>query len=153
MKKIQSTDMKLDRLFQALLKIRADVLRSENRKSVDHPIHRSYQKSAQNLHHYLALRQKDILPIQVQLSEKGLSSLGRSEKHVLQSINSVLAILARLTNSDPKLFEVSDHLDFKGGNLLLEQHTNDLFGAPAHGRKGRIMITLPSGGSGLTAYL
>ena len=70
--------------------------------------------------------------------------MGRSEKHVLQSINSVLAILARLTNSDPKIFEASDYLDFKEGNLLLEQHTKDLFGAPAHGRKGRIMVTLPS---------
>ncbi len=144
MKKIHSADTELDRLFQALLKIRSDILLSERRKSANHPIHPSYQRSAQNLHHYLALRQKDILPIQVQLTEKGLSSLGRSEKHVLQSINSVLAILARLRKADPKIFEAPTGLDFKTGNLLLEQHTNDLFGMPVNGRKGRIMVTLPS---------
>ena len=144
MKRIQNPDQELANIFQALLKIRSDVIQAESLKSEFHFIHPAYQKSAQNLVHYLALRHKDILPIQVQLSEKGLSSLGRSEKHVLQSINSVLAILARLINSDPKILEAPQPLDFKEGHLLLEQHTIDLFGAPAHGRKARIMVTLPS---------
>ncbi len=143
-KKIQPADKELDRLFQSLLKIRSDLLHSESQKSANYPIHPSYQKSAQNLVHYLALRQKDILPIQTQLSERGLSSLGRSEKHVFQSINSVLSILARLRNSDPKIFEIPNALDFKTGHLLLEKHTLDLFGAPVHDRKERIMVTLPS---------
>ena len=39
--------------------------------------------SAINLAHYLALRQVDFRPLQAQLSWLGISSLGRSETHVL----------------------------------------------------------------------
>ena len=43
----------------------------------------SHGESARNLVHYVALRQRDLRDLQEQLSRYGLSSLGRSESHVL----------------------------------------------------------------------
>ena len=56
-----------------------------------------YHQSARNLVHYLTLRSVDLRPLQEQLSRLGLSSLGRSESHVLASLDKVLGLLHRLT--------------------------------------------------------
>ncbi len=52
-----------------------------------HPDHRA---SARNLLDYLALRGHDIRPLQSKLAHLGLSSLGRTEPHVLSSLHAVL---------------------------------------------------------------
>ena len=54
------------------------------------------QASARNLSHYLRLRREDRRPLQAQLAAMGLSSLGRSESHVLANLDKVLGILHRL---------------------------------------------------------
>jgi hypothetical protein len=59
-------------------------------------IHPTYLQSARNLFHYLALRRHEIRPIQERLSALGLSSLGRTESHVLTSVNKVMEALHRL---------------------------------------------------------
>ena len=51
-----------------------------------HPDHRA---DAVNLTHYLALRQADVRSLQRSLGERGLSSLGRCEPHVLATVESV----------------------------------------------------------------
>lgn len=53
-------------------------------------VHPTYIQSARNLFHYLALRRHEMRPIQERLSAFGLSSLGRTESHVLASVNKVL---------------------------------------------------------------
>ena len=58
-------------------------------------IHPTYLQSARNLFHYLALRRREMRPIQERLSALGLSSLGRTESHVLTSVNKVLEALHR----------------------------------------------------------
>ncbi|MGP8069194.1 MAG: hypothetical protein ACLP5V_04840 [Candidatus Bathyarchaeia archaeon] len=60
----------------------------------------SWRESARNLVHYLALRRFDMRDLQADLAEIGLSSLGRSEGHVLNTIESVLNILLRLAGSE-----------------------------------------------------
>ena len=45
--------------------------------------------SAANLLHYLTLRQQDVRSLQKRLAEAGLSSLGRSEAHVMATIGAV----------------------------------------------------------------
>lgn len=45
-----------------------------------------YEKSAENLIHYLALRRHDLRTLQSELAELGLSSLGRSESHVMATM-------------------------------------------------------------------
>ena len=53
-------------------------------------IHPNFQHSARNLLQYLALRRRDLRPLQEELAQLGLSSLGRSESHVLATIDTVL---------------------------------------------------------------
>src|SRR5262245_8154438 len=53
----------------------------------------AHQPCARNMLHYLAFRQFDIRGIQETLATLGLSSLGRTEAHVLASVDQVLAIL------------------------------------------------------------
>ena len=63
-----------------------------------HPAHR---RSAANLVHYLELRHHDVRDLQARLAAAGLSSLGRSEAHVLATIEEVLSVLARLNGHEP----------------------------------------------------
>ncbi len=57
---------------------------------------RSFRGSALNLAHYLALRKRDIRPLQQALMAWGLSSLGRSEGRVLPNLDAGIATLGAL---------------------------------------------------------
>jgi pyruvate kinase len=50
-----------------------------------------------NLSHYIALRAHDITDLQYRLASRGLSSLGRSESHVAQALDALIATLKRLS--------------------------------------------------------
>jgi len=58
------------------------------------------QASAKNLLHYLALRSRDLRPLQDQLAHLGLSSIGRSEPHVLATLDAVLHNLRVLSGKE-----------------------------------------------------
>ena len=60
-------------------------------------VHPGHKQSARNLLHYLALRSRDLRPLQTRLEAAGLSSLGRAESHVLAALEAVLAALRRLS--------------------------------------------------------
>lgn len=107
--------------------------------------HPEYQPSAKNLLHYLALRQHDLRELQNQLSHLGLSSLGRSEAHVLASLNAVWEALHSLAARRPPVSAVlPPPVDFATGPALLQQHTEFLLGPPGPGSTVRIMVTMPS---------
>ncbi len=55
-----------------------------------------FAPSAANFAHYLALRCHDIRPLQLELTARGLSSLGRAESRVLPTLDAVAAVLAVL---------------------------------------------------------
>src|ERR1022692_3652769 len=83
----------LGRLIDELLNIRCALLATERSfADIEHDLCAEHLLGAQNLLHYIALRQYDIRPLQAVLASIGLSSLGRSESHVMSTINSVLKI-------------------------------------------------------------
>ena len=105
--------------------------------------HPSYRDSARNLLHYVALRRQDVREVQKRLASLGLSSLGRTEAHVLDNLVAVLKILHHLvgrrwTGTD------GDAVDFAAGKALLHKHTAALLGSKPPGRAVRILVTMPS---------
>jgi pyruvate kinase len=55
------------------------------------------QASAVNLLHFLALRHRDIRPLQGKIANLGLSSRGRAEAHVLACVYALRKVLHHLT--------------------------------------------------------
>ncbi|MDP3421432.1 MAG: hypothetical protein Q8S10_10940, partial [Thiobacillus sp.] len=80
-----------------LTRIRADMLANESRTQPHlAEIHANYRDSSRNLLHYLALRRRDLRPLQRSLAAMGVSSLGRAESNVLASVDAVLRVLGTL---------------------------------------------------------
>lgn len=100
--------------------------------------------SARNLAHYLAMRGTDLRGLQERLARLGLSSLGRSESHVLANLDKVLGLLHVLTGRPWQNQAEQEPTGFGTGRQLLERRTESLFGPPPSGRDVRIMVTLPS---------
>jgi pyruvate kinase len=105
-------------------------------------IHPSYVNSARNLAHYIALRRHDIRPLQQELAELGLSSLGRAEAHVMATLDAVLTAVHRIAGQPWQ--SPSAPLAFREGNELLREHTEALLGPAPSKRAVRIMVTMPS---------
>ncbi len=133
----------LERLIATLSDLRCSLVKHESEfKARVSDAHPGYRKSAINLIHYLALRQQDIREVQEELAALGLSSLGRTEAHVMSTLESVLDALCHLAGrpAQPKLS--SEYPGFREGKSLLQKHTDALLGqAPAH-RSVRVMVTM-----------
>jgi len=101
-----------------------------------------YSADARNLASYLALRSRDLRPLQERLVAAGVSSLGRGESQVRTNLDRVIGILSQALGmgSSPLLPE--------DGHLCLEHNTSRLFGARRHKRYARVMVTLPSEAAG-----
>lgn len=149
-KELSSPNLKKSRqelldLTQQLLNIRQEMICfSERIKESLNDIDSSYRESAKNLLHYLAFRRHDLRGLQSELAELGLSSLGRSESHVLATIDAVLHTLSRLADFPINLTDGADMLDFKSAKRLLTEHTRSLLGPMPKGRSVHIMVTMPS---------
>ena len=105
-------------------------------------VHPENLPSARNLVHYLALRRHDIRNLQQRLARAGLSSLGRSESHVLGTLDRVIALLA-LTRDGAAPRINDQHVGFREGEHILFENAAALLGpAPPH-RSVRIVVTLP----------
>jgi pyruvate kinase len=103
-----------------------------------------HRPSAANLMHYLALRRHDIRHLQAQLAALGLSSLGRTEAHVISALSAVRRVLSQLAGIEdiaPQEHPVAPRLG--GGCELLDRNTEALLGPVPQGRKVRIMVTMP----------
>jgi pyruvate kinase len=100
----------------------------------------AFMASALNFAHYLALRRFDLRGLQRRLMVLGLSSLGRSEGHVLATLDAVAWALARMAGQDSPRAP-SDRQFFRGERQL-RSNTAELFGPPREGRVGRIIVTL-----------
>ena len=105
-----------------------------------HPDHRA---SARNLMDYLTLRRHDIRHLQSKLAALGLSSLGRTEPHVLSSLHAVLNILLKLAGSAPISLASKAAPQVGQGNHLLDRNTEALLGEAPTDRHVRIMVTMP----------
>ena len=142
-------DRELAALSAELERTRAEMLTREAAQAEALAgIQEQQRESARNLIHYLALRDKDRRPLQEQLARRGLSSLGRSEAHVLATLEAVLSVLRALTGSAGPEEATSPALGFDAGLATLERHTGALLGAASDGRDVRIMVTMPSEAAG-----
>jgi pyruvate kinase len=95
--------------------------------------------SVANMRAYLALRGRDNRTLQAALARLGLSSLGRSEAHVVATLEQVLGIVERLAADAP-----TAAASFDDSNELLGRRVRALFGEGGVHRETRIMVTLPS---------
>ena len=109
-------------------------------------IHRlSFAASALNFSHYLALRHRDIRPLQRALMPYGLSSLGRLEGHVLATLDAVAAALQRMTAPGVESgMPFPAEQQFFRGERHLHENAVELFGPCSNGREVRILVTLAS---------
>lgn len=99
--------------------------------------------SAHNFLHYLALRQIDLRKIQNTLSSYGLSSLGRSESHVLNNLNEVIHRL-EATLGKTKAKKHKKKLNFISATeseMILAKNSSNIFGAKHPSRNAYIMVT------------
>jgi pyruvate kinase len=99
-----------------------------------------HRLSAANLAHYLGLRKQDVRPLQLELAALGLSSLGRSEGHVRDTL---LRLGAWLSGRECQATSTADPLDWARAAALLHENTRALFGPPPAGRHVYIMVTAP----------
>jgi pyruvate kinase len=105
----------------------------------------SYQASARNLLHYLALRQVDLRPLQAELAALGLTSLGGREAQTLNSLDALLRALYALAGRSWQPDQPSAPLlSMDDGTIVLDYHSQLLLGSPAGKRSVRIMVTMPS---------
>ncbi len=128
-----------------LAELRSEMLRYEDAGLANHSkIHPSYELSARNLLHYLALRSRDLRSLQGQLVRLGLSSLGRCEAHAMASVEAVLAIVERLTQHNFQLEGVARrHVGMGEGERILERHADALLGSARVERRVRMLLTMP----------
>lgn len=129
-----------------LTRIRAEMLANESRTQPHLAgIHANYRESSRNLLHYLALRRRDLRPLQRSLAAMGVSSLGRAESNVLASVDAVLRVLGTLVRATGQdVPRALDEFEFARGERLLAEHTEALLGPATNGRPVRIMVTMPS---------
>ena len=101
--------------------------------------------SAENLLHYLSLRSHDLRILQEQLVRLGLSTLGRSEAHVLPTLDAVLYNIALLLGEPP---DGPGPAAFCAGFDDLSERLQDnavrLLGDRPPRRRGYIMVTMPT---------
>ncbi|MCC0030501.1 MAG: pyruvate kinase [Brucellaceae bacterium] len=103
-----------------------------------------FRANAANLAYYLAARQQDLTDLQAKLSVLGLSTLGRAESHLRQSMAAVAAALDRLTGR-PAIWP--DPADLHAGPDRITRDQELFFGDYPGGRNTRIMVTMPERGA------
>jgi pyruvate kinase len=138
-----STRVKVDpakKLLDQLVALRAELAAAEKLPA---RIHRRHQASAKNLQSYVQLRRHDLRPIQDELAKLGLSSLGRSEAHVLGTFDAVIFALQKLT--DAPAVVAPRRSVFTESQTIVDANAALLLGPTANPeRDTRIMVTLPS---------
>jgi pyruvate kinase len=133
----------LDSLALEVDELRAQLLAMEGAlSSALSAVHPDNLPSARNLAHYLALRQYDIRDLQLRLARVGLSSLGRSESHVLVTLDRIIAMLA-LARGNPIPQIDASPVGFRHGERILRRNARDLLGPARPHRSVRIVVTLP----------
>ncbi len=132
-------------LIDTLWSLRRHMLENEERHATAlAQVATQQRESARNLVHFLAMRNTDLRALQGQLAWLGLSSLGRSESHVLASVDKVLGLLHRLTGQDWHDHSAQEPVGSVSGPILLKRHTETLLGPTISARQVRIMVTLGS---------
>lgn len=99
--------------------------------------------SARNLVHYLALRRQDLRELQDRLAAVGLSSLGRAEPAVADTLTAIARLVSAVTG-EAMLAPEPGSLTLAEGRRRLAANAAQLLGPTPRQRHTRIMVTLPS---------
>jgi pyruvate kinase len=108
-----------------------------------------HRLSATNLAHYLGLRKQDIRRLQLELAALGLSSLGRSEGHVRDTLG---RLRAWLSGERGDALAAGDPLDRAKAESILHENTRNLFGPRPPDRHVYIMVTAPDAAEATTDW-
>lgn len=101
-------------------------------------------QSLQNLKAYINLRSQDISKLQNQLTDIGLSSLGRAQSCVISSINQDIFILSKLLNKEYHETQNDKNvLNYEDAKRIMLKNS-EIFGKSSDNFKTKIMVTLPS---------
>lgn len=101
--------------------------------------------SGRNLLHYVALRQHDIRELQDQLAGLGLSSLGRCEASVMDSVLKVLRILTAIAGVKAQEQPLpAAPVNHRSGQELIARNCERLLGHCGTPADCTIMVTLPA---------
>jgi pyruvate kinase len=100
------------------------------------------QRSATNLAHYIGLRKQSVRQMQLDLAGLGLSSLGRSEGHVLDTFLRLEGWLETQRSGVHRQF-ATDPLDTNIAETILHENTHALFGPRPADRHVYVMVTAP----------
>lgn len=135
-----------ERMGERLTALHSEIVKDVERyKNLYHlnTLHEN-EASRDNLLAYLALRQHNLEDLQMELAEKGLSSLGRLEGQVLITIERVLKHFKSQSH-----FEIVDEISSSLKKITYQESRNVttkrsrlLLGRPRKGRSTRIMVTL-----------
>nr|WP_294554645.1 pyruvate kinase [uncultured Rhodopila sp.] len=106
------------------------------------PDERGFAPSAANLAHYLALRRRDLRPLQRRLMTFGLSSLGRLESRVLPGLDAVAATLAVLAGQPAPPVPAEEA--FFVGEARLAERAKEVLGPPVEQHGVALLVTCPS---------
>ena len=131
-------------LLDELTALRDDLVKSESGFSESlKKVNSQHQAGAINLIHYLGLRRKDVRPLQERLAAAGLSSLGRSESHVLPNLQAIITLLQHTIQVTPSDDIAPDIEAPTSGSAQLQANAKNLLGKLPAQRQVRIMVTLP----------
>jgi pyruvate kinase len=138
---IPSPGERADALVARLLDLRQAIEDEEGsqRAKIDAALPK-HRLSATNLAHYLGLRKQDIRRLQLELAVLGLSSLGRCEGHVRDTLVRVSAWLSGRCGAG---LVAGDSLDWAKAESILHENTRNLFGPRPRDRHVYIMVTAP----------
>jgi len=132
----------IESLRQRVLRLtrRLDEEAAKRRASIDSALPR-HRSSALNLAHYLSLRCQDVRKLQLELAAHGLSSLGRCEGHVRNTLDWLEVWLsgARPTSEGMR----RDYPDAADAERRLHTNARALFGPRPRDRHVYIMVTAP----------
>jgi pyruvate kinase len=106
----------------------------------------SFGPAAENLACYLALRSEDLSELQLDLSESGLSSLGRCEANVMGNLDAVAAVLARISGANANGLPPAGRK--RPRDAALQEQVKAIFGRDPSGPRSRIMVTLGTDAAG-----
>jgi pyruvate kinase len=138
----------LKRLLESVVTVRREVLAHGDALLNDwrpRMLRPTFQVAARNLALYLALRRNDLRPLQRRLMAYGLSSLGRSESHVLPALDALVAILSTACGTPmSERIAFPSETSFFQGEQTIAREAAAIFGPALHARDTRIMVTLPA---------
>lgn len=131
-------------------------LEREMQASIDR-VPEEWRESATNLVHYVALRKHDLRELQLELTQLGLSSLGRAEASVRESVRQASrrtheALALRGDKAAQQALAKQDATESSRGERLtwatakerLRRHTREALGPRPVDREIYIMVTAPS---------